>query len=61
MNLEFFKNNIKFSQREIEKMLNQPKGFLTIIDNNEKQKFMFYIFPVPEDGEIDFNRRYISL
>ncbi|MBM7204070.1 AAA family ATPase [Streptococcus suis] len=61
INLDYFKNNIKFSRGEIEKELNQPRGFLTFVDNGVEQKFMFYIYPIPENEQIDLTRKYISL
>lgn len=59
-NFNFLKN-VRFIQREIEKILNQPKGYLTIAVDKKEYKFLFYIYPVPKDGKIDINENYISL
>ena len=59
-NFNFLKN-VRFIQREIEQILNQPKGYLTITDDKKEYEFLFYIYPVPKDGIIDINGKYISL
>lgn len=59
-NFNFLKN-VRFIQREIEQILNQPKGYLTITVDKKEYKFLFYIYPVPKDGIIDINEKYISL
>lgn len=59
-NLNFLKN-VRFIQSEIEQILNQPKGYLTISVGKKIYEFLFYISPVPKDGIIDINEKYISL
>ena len=41
-NFNFLKN-VRFIQREIEQILNQPKGYLTITVDKKEYEFLFYI------------------